>query len=231
MIELKNINKSYYLGKHRQQVLFDVNLTIPIGSFISIMGVSGSGKSTLMNILGLLDRPDSGEYLLHNRPITQHSDNELSSLRNRTIGFVFQSFFLLPRLNALQNVCLPLSYRGIPPAQAKEAAFAILARVGMANFSQHKPHQLSGGQQQRVAIARALVGKPSIILADEPTGALDSKTSQEIMELFKELNHTEHTSVVIITHDPRIAQQCNQMVEIADGRVLPQTNAYDHFPN
>lgn len=220
MISLEKISKAYYLGNTSQPVLKNISFTIKKGEVLSIIGASGSGKSTLMNIIGLLDSPTSGKYYLNGQDVSSLNDDKRSYIRNQMIGFVFQSFFLLPRFNALQNVCLPLSYRRINQAEVEYHAMAMLKKVGMENRAYHKPNQLSGGQQQRVAIARALVGKPSVILADEPTGALDSAIGQEIMDLFLNLNTFENTSLVIITHDHKIADQCQRVIQINDGEIV-----------
>jgi len=222
LINLQGVNKTYHLGDIPQQVLFDINLTIRIGEMLAIMGHSGSGKSTLMNLIGLLDRPDTGIYRLRDQETQTLSDDELAELRNHTIGFVFQQFFLLPRLTAEQNVALPLLYRNTPPVEARERVMAILKKVGMADKSHHRPNQLSGGQQQRVAIARALVGEPAVILADEPTGSLDSRTGEEVIELFQRLHYEEQRTVIIVTHDPLIGATCPRMIEISDGRVIDE---------
>lgn len=219
MIELSHIHKSYQLGQHTTPVLIDVSLHIETGEFIALMGGSGSGKTTTMNIMGLLDRPDSGHYHLQGQEVSNLSDDAGADLRNAKLGFIFQSFFLLPRLNALQNVSLPLTYRNLPRKDIEKQAQTSLEKVGLAELFDHKPNQLSGGQQQRVAIARALVGNPQVLLADEPTGALDSKTSQHIMDLLLEINRREKTTVVIVTHDSTIAHQCQRIIRIADGRI------------
>ena len=225
LINLQDVNKTYHLGDIPQQVLFDINLTIRLGEMLAIMGHSGSGKSTLMNLIGLLDRPDTGIYRLRDQETQTLSDDELAELRNNTIGFVFQQFFLLPRLTAEQNVALPLLYRNTPPAEARERVMAILQKVGMADKSHHRPNQLSGGQQQRVAIARALVGEPAVILADEPTGSLDSRTGEEVIELFQRLHYEEQRTVIIVTHDPLIGATCPRMIEISDGRIIDESEA------
>jgi len=225
LINLQDVNKTYHLGDIPQQVLFDINLTIRLGEMLAIMGHSGSGKSTLMNLIGLLDRPDTGIYRLRDQETQTLSDDELAELRNHTIGFVFQQFFLLPRLTAEQNVALPLLYRNTPPAEARERVMAILQKVGMADKSHHRPNQLSGGQQQRVAIARALVGEPAVILADEPTGSLDSRTGEEVIELFQRLHYEEQRTVIIVTHDPLIGATCPRMIEISDGRIIDESEA------
>lgn len=208
------------MGTTSQTVLKGVSVQVDDGEMVAIMGASGSGKSTLMNIIGLLDQPDSGEYYLQGSLVSSLTDDERAHFRNRAIGFVFQSFFLLPRMNAIQNVMLPLQYRDMSPAAREKRAEILLSKVGMATLMDHRPNQLSGGQQQRVAIARALVGEPHILLADEPTGALDTKTSQEIMDLFIHLNKEEKTTVVIVTHDPGVAKQCQRTIHIVDGNVV-----------
>jgi len=222
MIELSHINKSYPIGNNELPVLQDINFKMDAGELVSIVGTSGSGKSTLMNIIGLLDQPSKGKYLLNHNEVSTLDDDQRSEIRNKTIGFVFQSFFLLPKLTALQNVCLPIQYRHEHFPDVTSRALHILERVGVKQYANHKPNELSGGQQQRVAIARALIGKPTVILADEPTGALDTQTSSEVMNLFKELNRNEKTSVIIITHDPTIAEQCNRVVRIQDGLLESQ---------
>jgi putative ABC transport system ATP-binding protein len=219
MLNLRNIYKYYTLGKTQLAILKDINLEIKKGELIAIMGPSGSGKSTLMNIIGLLDKPSRGHYWLENKEITSYSDNELAAVRNQKIGFVFQSFHLLPRLTAVNNVGYPLIYRRWARKEIQRRAMDMLEKVGMAQRAKHHPNELSGGQQQRVAIARALVGQPSLILADEPTGALDSQISQDIMNLFIELNQTQGITIVIITHDPHVAEQCQRQLIIKDGMV------------
>ncbi|MDF2867584.1 MAG: yknY [Gammaproteobacteria bacterium] len=219
LIELNNIKKIYPLGEYELIVLKGIEANIESGELVAIIGASGSGKSSLLNIIGLLDRPTSGHYHLQGKEVSTLPDKELARLRNQMIGFVFQSFFLLPRLTALQNVGLPLLYRGTKSAESKQRSLAMLERVGMTNWAQHKPSQLSGGQQQRVAIARALIGNPKIILADEPTGALDSKTGQDVMELFKILNKDDGVTIIIVTHDPKIAAQCQRVIHIQDGLI------------
>ena len=218
MIELKNISKSYTLGEQELKVLDNINFKVEKGEFVSIIGPSGSGKSTMMNILGLLDVADSGEYLLDNKSIKEANDSILADIRNKKIGFIFQSFNLLPKMNALENVQVPLMYRGINKKESQKRAYEILEKVGLKGREKHMPSQLSGGQQQRVAIARALIGNPEIILADEPTGALDSKTGNEVMELLQELNK-EGQTIILITHDISIANRANRIVKMMDGKL------------
>ena len=217
MLRMVDVCKTYEIGPVSMEILRDVHLEVNEGDLLSIMGPSGCGKSTLMNIMGLLDQPTSGSYLLDGREVSTIHDDELSSIRNASIGFVFQSFHLLPRLTALENVGLPLAYRGLGSREIGERSHEVLGRVGMEDRARHKPNELSGGQQQRVAIARALVGEPAIVLADEPTGALDPRIGQEIMQLFRDLNAEERLTVVIITHDPKIARQCSRRIRILDG--------------
>ncbi len=219
LIALEELTKTYRMGEVEVHALRGVSLTIAEGEFVAIMGPSGSGKSTLMNILGCLDRPTSGRYLLDGRDVSGLSRDELAEVRNRTIGFVFQSFNLLSRTSALENVELPLLYAGLHTAERRTRAAAALARVGLAGRAHHHPNQLSGGQQQRVAIARALVNPPRVILADEPTGNLDSRTSVEVMALFQELGRAGIT-VVLVTHEPDIAEFASRIVEVKDGRIL-----------
>lgn len=220
LIELRNIIKSYHVADSETTILKGIDFELHYGERVAIMGASGSGKSTLMNILGLLDRPTSGQYLIGNRDVSSISENERASLRNETIGFVFQAFFLLPRLTIIQNVGLPLHYRGWKEVDIHPLALKMLEKVGLAHLAHQRPNQLSGGQQQRAAIARALVGSPKVILADEPTGALDVQTGQMIMDLFIELNEKEHVTTVLVTHDPGIAAQCKRVVHIRDGLVV-----------
>lgn len=217
LIKLQHINKTYQLGDNTIHALRDASIEINTGEMVAIIGASGSGKSTLMNIIGFLDKGSSGQYWFNDRDVSNLSDDELADIRNHEIGFVFQSFFLLPRSTAIQNVMLPLFYRGVPEQQAKEKAQAMLEKVGVGHLANNRPNQLSGGQQQRVAIARALVGDPQVILADEPTGALDSDTSNEVMQLFTNLNRKEGRTIVIITHDKDISRRCGRTVTIKDG--------------
>ena len=214
--QMTGITKSYWMGDEWSPVLRGIDLTIQEGEFLSVLGPSGSGKSTLMNIIGCLDTPTSGEYILHGRRVDDLEPDELARIRNRDIGFIFQSFQLLPRQDALSNVELPLVYAGMPRQQRRERAAEMLRRVGLENKMDHLPNQLSGGQQQRVAIARALATNPTILLADEPTGALDQKTGHQVMDLFHEL-HDEGRTIIMITHDRHIAQNASRLVRILDG--------------
>jgi putative ABC transport system ATP-binding protein len=217
---LENITKKYQVGVNEFQVLKGIHLTVCSGEMIAVMGASGSGKSTLMNIVGFLDRCTTGCYLFGGNDVSQLSDAALAHIRNQKIGFVFQSFFLLPRLTVLQNVMLPLFYRGIVSKQAKKKSIQVLESVGMNTFKNHCPNQLSGGQQQRVAIARALVGDPDIILADEPTGALDLTTGQEMMGLLRQLNQIERRTLMIVTHDAMVSRQCQRIITLCDGKTM-----------
>ena len=226
MLRLTDIHKSYVLGPATVDVLSGVDLEVNRGDLVSIMGASGSGKSTLMNIIGLLDTPSSGSYVLDGREVSAMSDNRRSAIRNASIGFVFQSFHLLPRLTALENVGIPLVYRGMGSAEISRRAESALNRVGMGDRVDHRPDELSGGQQQRVAIARALVGEPDIVLADEPTGALDPATGNDIMDLFARLNAEAGTTIIVITHDPEIAHRCTRRTRIGGG-VLREEAAPD----
>jgi len=217
MLKLQEVKKTYRIGPTEVDILKGVNLHIRQGELISIMGQSGCGKSTLMNIIGLLDRPTSGSFKLNDSEIIYTDDDALSDIRNRSIGFVFQQYFLLSKLTAVENVELPMVYRRGDNGNIRERSMELLRRVGMDGRANHRPGELSGGQQQRIAIARALIGKPSLILADEPTGALDTNVGREIMELFKALNADEGITVVIITHDPVIAGQCKRVAVMKDG--------------
>ncbi|MED4263159.1 ABC transporter ATP-binding protein [Priestia megaterium] len=223
MIELVNIHKSYHLGKEEVSILKDINLKIYEGEFVAIMGPSGSGKSTLMNIIGCLDRASSGSYLLNEQEISTYSDEQLAKVRNIHIGFVFQQFQLLPRLTAVENVELPMVYAGVTRKERRARAEAALEKVGLSERMKHLPSELSGGQKQRVAIARSIVNNPTLILADEPTGALDTKTSADIMEQFSKLN-ADGTTVVVITHEPEVAEYTSRTVIVRDGKVLSHSD-------
>ena len=222
ILELRKISKRYDDEAGKLLALSDVSLTIKSGDFVAIMGPSGSGKSTLMNIIGLLDLPSSGEYLLHDKDISQASDRQLAYLRRDTIGFVFQAFNLLPRFSVLENVQLPLMYKGVKASERRKRAREVLSSVGLDSKLKNKPSQLSGRQVQRAAVARALINKPQIILADEPTGNLDSKTSSEIMDLLSELNK-KGTTIVVVTHDAHVASYARKTVRILDGRATETT--------
>ena len=218
MLKLKNIHKSYQQGSQEFPILKGIDLHVKEGDFLAIMGPSGSGKSTLMNIIGCLDKASAGSYHIEGTDVSDLSDNQLSDLRNQKIGFVFQNFNLMPKLTACQNVELPLTYMKVPKKERRERALEMLRLVGLEERSDFKPMELSGGQKQRVAMARALVTNPSFILGDEPTGALDTKTSVQIMELFKQFNEQGKT-IVIITHEPEVAQLCKQTVVLRDGNI------------
>jgi putative ABC transport system ATP-binding protein len=219
VIELVGIHKHYRMGDQEVRALDGVDLTIGRNEYVALIGPSGSGKSTLMNLLGCLDTPSEGQYLLNGRDTATLDDTELARVRNREVGFVFQSFHLLPRMSVLDNVMQPLVYRGLPRAERRRMATESLERVGLGNRLGHRPNELSGGQRQRVAVARALVGEPSLLLADEPTGNLDSRTSAEIMALFDAL-HAQGQTVVVVTHEPDIAAHCHRTVRIGDGRIV-----------
>ena len=218
MIDFQDISKFYQIGEEKVKALDHATMHIYPHEFVSIIGPSGSGKSTLMNIVGCLDTADAGRYLLDGIPIEDYSENELARVRNEKIGFVFQSFNLIPKMSAEENVELPLIYRGVKSAERQERVHEALERVGLAKRAKHQPTELSGGQQQRVAIARALVTKPSLILADEPTGNLDSRTTDEIMDIFHEL-HEQGNTIVLITHDNDVAKQAKRIIHIRDGRL------------
>ena len=221
LIHLENIYKKYTLAGETFNALDGVSLTVDKGDFMAIIGPSGSGKSTLMNVLGCLDQPSSGKYFLDGEEVEELSENKLAVIRNTKIGFIFQSFHLLPKLRAIENVELPLIYRGMSAGERRARAKEALEKVGLADKLDHVPNQLSGGQQQRVAIARALAGVPPLLLADEPTGALDSKTSRDVMGLLKDLN-AEGNTIVLITHDPNVAAQAKRVVRIQDGRLTEE---------
>ncbi len=221
VIQMKNIVKSYYQGTENElTVLHNVNMEVKYGEFISVVGASGSGKSTLMNIIGLLDRPTSGSYFLAGKDTSLSTDKEMSKFRNRSIGFVFQNYNLIPRSDCIHNVELPLLYAGVKPAERRERAIHLLEIVGMKERMDHKPDELSGGQKQRVAIARAMANNPDIILADEPTGALDSKTGRMVMDLFHKLHEEEHKTILLITHAEDLAKETKRMIRIHDGEII-----------
>lgn len=220
LIELKEATKIYHTGEQELYALNHVDLTIGRGEFVSLMGESGAGKSTTMNMIGLLDQLTSGQYILDDKDVSQLSRTEKAHIRNQKIGFVFQSFFLLPRLTSIENIMLPLSYRGVQRGKALEAAEHMLERLNLTKLAYKKPNQMSGGQQQRIAIARALVGDPDVILADEPTGALDSKTSHEIMMFFSELYQKENRTVIMVTHDPIVSAYTKRVIIMSDGKIV-----------
>ena len=221
LIEMHGIHKSYYIGKPNElEILHGIDLTVWPGEFVAIVGESGSGKSTLMNIIGVLDKPTAGEYTLDGVDIHRAADNELAAIRNRKIGFVFQTYNLIGRQSALKNVELPMLYAGVPAAERTRRAKDWLGRVGMAERIRHQPNELSGGQKQRVAIARAMVNEPALILADEPTGALDSETSRIVMDLFHEMHEKYHKTIVLITHNPQLAEECQRVLTLHDGLIV-----------
>ncbi len=227
IIHLENISKSYYLGKEPLPVLKGINLDIFKNEYVALMGPSGSGKSTLMNILGCLDSPTSGRYILNGKDVSRMEDNDLAEVRNKEIGFVFQQFNLLPRLTAAENVALPLIYSGVSKKERIERSLAVLSKVKLDDRSHHKPNELSGGQCQRVAIARALINNPSIILADEPTGNLDSKTSYEIMDILGKI-HTDGNTVILVTHEEDISHFAHRVIRLRDGVV--ETDKMNEHP-
>lgn len=225
MIDMRGIVKRYYIGQPNElEILHGIHLTVDRGEFVSIVGESGSGKSTLMNIIGALDRPTEGNYLFNGRDISKLSDEELSDIRNQEIGFVFQNFCLIPRTTALRNVEIPLMYANMPPKQRRKRAMELLDMVGMADRADHKPNELSGGQNQRVAIARAMANDPDIILADEPTGALDSKTGRLVMDIFHKLHKEQDKTIILITHSQELARETDRMITLSDGMI--QTDSY-----
>ncbi|MFS8815632.1 ABC transporter ATP-binding protein [Synechococcus sp. R60.4] len=219
MVQMVGVNKVYPLPEGSFQALYDIDLAIEAGEYCAIMGPSGSGKSTLMNLMGCLDRPSSGRYWLDGVEVSTLTDRELARIRNQKIGFVFQQFHLLPLLTALENVMLPLAYAGIPEPEQRRRAKQALEQVGLGSKLHQRPAQLSGGQQQRVAIARAIVNRPQLLLADEPTGALDSRTGQEVLNLFAEL-HRQGITLVVVTHDLEVAQAAQRIIRVADGHLL-----------
>lgn len=235
IIKVEGISKVYTMGTEQIRALDSIDITINKGEYVAFMGPSGSGKSTLMNIVGCLDSPTSGQYWLNDKDVSQMRENELAQIRNKEIGFVFQTFNLLPRSTSLENVEVPLIYAGIAKTKRKEMAFASLQSVGLGDRASHKPNELSGGQRQRVAVARALVNNPSIILADEPTGNLDSKTSNEIMELFNNL-HEQGNTIIMVTHEEDIAAYAHRIVRLRDGNiesdeVNPDIHKVQHIEN
>jgi putative ABC transport system ATP-binding protein len=219
LISVEDITRTYVVGGETVHALRGVRFAISRGEWVAIVGQSGSGKSTLMNVLGCLDTPSSGRYMLNGQDVSRMGDDQLAGVRNREIGFIFQTFQLLPRETALANVELPLIYRGLKPKDRRERARAALDKVGLSHRTHHRPNELSGGQRQRVAIARALVAEPSLLLADEPTGNLDSATGEEIIRLFEELHRAGHT-LVLVTHEPKLAARCPRAVRLSDGRVV-----------
>jgi ABC-type lipoprotein export system ATPase subunit len=229
LIKLQDLYKTYHLGEIDVPVLKGVSMTVRQGEMVALMGTSGSGKTTLMNILGCLDRPSSGHYWLDGQEVSDLSSDERAHLRNQKIGFVFQSFNLLPRSSALENVMMPLTYAptGLSEREARERCTALLDRVGLVERMDHEPSQLSGGQQQRVAIARALVNQPSLLFADEPTGNLDSRTSEETLAMFQQLNAEEGLSIILVTHDPGVAHHAQRVIHIRDGMIQAGTDAPD----
>jgi putative ABC transport system ATP-binding protein len=229
IIRVEHLYKQYETAAGPVPVLNDINLTIQLGEFVAVMGPSGSGKSTFMNILGCLDLPTRGRYILDGKDVSTLGKEELAALRNRTIGFVFQGYNLLPRANLVDNVALPLIYAGVGKTARLTSGLELLAKVGLANLSESLPSQVSGGQQQRAAIARALINHPALILADEPTGNLDTKTSYEIMTLFKKLNEEERITIVLVTHEPDIARYAKRLVQFLDGRVVYDGAVADHL--
>ena len=221
VIDMQGIVKRYYEGEPNElEILHGIDLKVFQGEFVSIVGESGSGKSTLMNMIGALDRPTEGQYFLGGRDISKLQDEELSDIRNQEIGFVFQNFCLIPRMSAVRNVEIPLMYANMPPKQRRERAMELLALVGMEERADHKPNELSGGQKQRVAIARAMANDPHILLADEPTGALDSKTGHLVMDIFHRLHEEQDKTIVLITHSQELSHETERMITISDGRII-----------
>ena len=219
LLELKNVSRTYWLGETPVRALRNISLVINKGDFLAIMGPSGSGKSTMMNMLGCLDIPTSGEYMLDGESVSELNDNQLADIRNRKVGFVFQRFMLLSNLTARGNVELPLRYAGVPAKQRKQRAIRALESVGLGDRMHHHPNELSGGEQQRVALARAIVNEPAILMADEPTGNLDSKSGREVMNLLRRMNKEQGATVIIVTHDASIANQCERTIHLFDGLI------------
>ncbi len=219
-IEMRNVNKGYMLGEEKVPILRDINFSVDKGEFVAILGPSGSGKTTLMNMIGCMDVIDSGEYYLNGKAIHETDEEDLTEVRNQEIGFIFQNYQLIPTYNVVQNICMPLLIRGMTYLQAREACMETIKILGLSHRTDHKPNELSGGQRQRVSIARALVGKPALLLADEPTGALDSQSGKEVLKLFRQLNDLGHT-IVMITHDLNVAHTAGRIVRIEDGRLEP----------
>ncbi|MCI0573019.1 MAG: ABC transporter ATP-binding protein [Myxococcaceae bacterium] len=219
LISVEDITRTYVVGGETVHALRGVSFTLDKGQWVAIVGQSGSGKSTMMNVLGCLDTPSGGRYMLNGQDVSRMSDDQLAGVRNREIGFIFQTFQLLPRETALANVELPLVYRGLRPKERRERARAALDKVGLTPRIHHRPNELSGGQRQRVAIARALVAEPSLLLADEPTGNLDSATGEEIIRLFEQLHHAGHT-IILVTHEPKLAARCPRAIRLSDGRIV-----------
>ena len=229
VIAMQGIKKSYYIGQPNElEILHGIDLTVETGQFVAIVGESGSGKSTLMNVIGALDRPTAGTYYLNGLNVETAEDRALSRIRNREIGFVFQTFNLIGRQSALKNVELPMLYAGVPPRLRTEKAKHLLEMVGMADRMKHQPSELSGGQKQRVAIARAMANAPSLILADEPTGALDSATSRTVMDIFHDLHETQGKTIVLITHNPLLANECQRVLTLLDGRIIRDSKGGGH---
>ncbi|KRM90164.1 ABC transporter ATP-binding protein [Liquorilactobacillus cacaonum] len=226
MILLEKINKFYRQGNQMVHILHDISLTIEQGEFVGIMGQSGSGKSTLINIIGFLDRQYQGDYIFKDENISKYNNKKLTTLRNQNVGFVFQNFKLIQNMSVAENVALPLMYAGFKKKTIRKKVSDVLTKVGLAGYERSVPTQLSGGQQQRVSIARAIIGNPTFLIADEPTGALDSQTSKEIMTLFKDLNTTNKTTIIIVTHDPQVGQQMDRLLTILDGHLTSDSGVH-----